>query len=96
MQFKWLFNRVLEFRLLFCFFEEQFSVIMRCETRAIIYPLDTITFPLESTGALTLTSLGVEANPVFFKMYLSMPACLFFFNSRDVLFCTAHLSLLKS
>lgn len=77
MQFKLLFNRVLESRLLFSFFEEQFSVTMRCETCAIIYPLDTIMFPLKSVGALTLTSLGVKASPVFFKIQLSMPE--FFF-----------------
>ena len=96
MEFKWLFNRVLEFRLLFSFFEEQFSVTMRCEICAIIYPLDTIMFPLKSIGALTLTSLGVKANPVFFKIYLSMPGCLFFLNNKDIFFHTAHLNVLKS
>lgn len=32
---------------------------------------------------------------VFFKIYLSM-SDFFFFSSKDVFFCTAHLSLLKS
>lgn len=33
---------------------------------------------------------------VFFKIYFSMSEFFFFFNSEDVFFCTAHLSLLKS
>lgn len=84
---------MLAFRLLFSFFEEQFSVTMRYEICAIIYPLDKIMFSLKSIGALTLTSLAVKANPVFFRISfknLSRTEYLFFFNNKDVFFyiCT--------